>query len=256
MKLTITSIAASVFLVATATAQPAHYTVTDLGTLGGNFSSAFQINNAGWVAGAANLVPGGPQHAFLWYGNGPLRDLGTLEGSQKCPACNSGADGPNASGQAAVGSETSKADPNGEDFCQYGTHAQCLGAVWRDGLLRALPTLPGGNNANAFNINNYGQVLGFSENGVTDATCSTGTPHQVQRFEAVIWSADGKIRALPPLPGDNVSFLSESTISASRWERPVCVRPRACRPSTRMGRMRCSGMPMEQLIRSEAWVGR
>src|ERR1039458_453274 len=59
-----------------------HYTVTDLGTLAaGNNSSAFDMNNVGWVAGSSNLVVGGPQHAFAWYGYGPLKDLGTLGGS-------------------------------------------------------------------------------------------------------------------------------------------------------------------------------
>jgi hypothetical protein len=34
----------------------------------GTNSSAFDMNNAGWVAGSSNLTLGGPQHAFLWYG--------------------------------------------------------------------------------------------------------------------------------------------------------------------------------------------
>jgi hypothetical protein len=40
------------------------YTVTDLGTLGGTFSVAFGINNAGRVGGAAAL-PSGNVHAYL-----------------------------------------------------------------------------------------------------------------------------------------------------------------------------------------------
>src|ERR1019366_3249925 len=161
MKPIFTSIAASGLLAALAIAQPApHYTVTDLGTLGGpgTNSSAFQMNNAGWVGGSSNLTAGGPQHAFLWFGHGPLTDLGTLEGAA-CPGCNSGADGPNARGEAAIGSETSNPDPNGEDFCAWGTQRQCLGAIWRNGALRALPTLLGGNkgNANAFGLNNRGE---------------------------------------------------------------------------------------------------
>ena len=63
--------------------KPAHYTVTDLGTLGGAgpIAQRTDMNNAGWVAGSSNLTAGGPQHAFLWYGGGPLLDLGTLGGS-------------------------------------------------------------------------------------------------------------------------------------------------------------------------------
>src|SRR6266496_574910 len=54
--------------------QP-RYTVKDLGVLGtGTNGAGFGINNAGWVAGSSNLIPGGPQHAFVWYGGGPLID--------------------------------------------------------------------------------------------------------------------------------------------------------------------------------------
>jgi len=194
---------------AVAGAQPTpHYTVTDLETLGGpgTTSVAFQMNNAGWVSGGSNLTPGGPQHAFLWLGHGSLIDLGTLEGSA-CPGCNSGGDGPNGSGAVAVGSEISRTDPNGEDFCGFGTHAVCRGAVWNNGTLKALPNLPGGNNANAFGINSRGEVVGFAENGTSDTSClDGGTPFQVVQFEAVKWGANGAIQQLRPLPGDAVGY--------------------------------------------------
>ena len=60
---------------------------------------------SGMVAGSSNAAAMGPQHAFIWYG-GQLIDLGTLGGSA-CADCNSGTDGPNSGGEAAVGSETS-----------------------------------------------------------------------------------------------------------------------------------------------------
>jgi probable HAF family extracellular repeat protein len=72
--------------------------------------------------------------------------------------------------------------------------------------LTALPSLPGGHNANAFWINSRGQVVGFSENGIPDSTCATTTPFQVTRFEAVIWGPNGEIQRLPPLKGDTVAF--------------------------------------------------
>jgi len=205
MKTILTSIAAGSLLAVFAIAQTPRYTVTDLGTLGGNgtSSAAFDMNDAGWVAGSSSLTAGGPQHAFLWYGGGHLHDLGTLDGAA-CPTCNSGADGPNASGEAAIGSETSQMDPNGEDFCEFGTHRQCLGAIWKNGALTALANLPGGNNANAFGLNDQGQVVGFAENGTPDSTCAT--PFQVRRFEAVMWGPRGKIHELPPLTGDTVAF--------------------------------------------------
>ena len=209
-------LAAGALCAALANAQPParpRYSVRDLGTFGGpgTNSSGYDMNNAGWVAGSGNLVPGGPQHAFLWYGAGPLKDLSTLGG------LNSGAGGPNAFGEVAIGSETPTKDPNGEDFCGYGTNLQCLGAIWRDGRLTALRNLPGGNNANAFGLNNYGQIVGFAENGVRDATCSIPrivgsaggaliTPSQVLRFKPVIWGPLGAVRELPLPKGDTVGF--------------------------------------------------
>jgi probable HAF family extracellular repeat protein len=181
-------------------AQTPRYTVTDLGTLGGDMSFAYGINNAGSVAGSSNLTAGGPQHAFLWFG-GHMTGLGTLGGP------NSTASGPNAGGEAAISSDTSKTDPNGEDFCTFGTHHQCLGGIWKNGTLTALPTLKGGANANTFGLNNRGQVIGFAENGIHDSTCLTGgTPFQVIQFEAVLWGPNGEIRELPPLKGDTVGF--------------------------------------------------
>jgi probable HAF family extracellular repeat protein len=185
-----------------------HYTVTDLGVLGaGTNATAFDTNDVGWVAGSSNLTAGGPQHAFVWYGHGPLKDLGTLGGAA-CPLCNSAADGPNLLGETAIGSEISTPDPDGEDFCAYGTHLQCRGVVSRNGKLIALRNLPGGRNANAFGINDLGQLVGFAENGIRDSTCATTTPFQVFRFEAVEWEPSGTIRELPPLTkkGDTVAF--------------------------------------------------
>jgi probable HAF family extracellular repeat protein len=197
---------ASLATAAAPAAQPTEcklpqYSVTDLGVLGkGTNAAAFDMNQTGWVAGSSNLVPNGPQHAFLWYGAGPLIDLGTLGGS------NSGADGPNLYGEAAIGSEISKSDPDHEDFCAYGTHLRCLGAIWRYGKLTALHNLPGGRNGNAFGVNNLGEVVGWTENGVRDSTCAKATPFQVFRFEAVKWEPNGEIRELRPLTGDTVAF--------------------------------------------------
>src|SRR5579864_5338163 len=58
---------------------PARYTVKDLGTLGGTFSIAFGINNAGRIGGTAAL-PSGNVHAFLTGVGGLKYDLGTLGG--------------------------------------------------------------------------------------------------------------------------------------------------------------------------------
>ena len=76
----------------------------DLGTLGGNFSVAKGLNDAGQVAGASTTASG-DQHAFLWDGT-TMRDLGTLGGNS------SGAWAVNDVGQVAGSSNTASGDPH------------------------------------------------------------------------------------------------------------------------------------------------
>ena len=191
-----------------AQAEEHRYAVTDLGALGGTYSFAYGINNAGVVAGGAatpGQTDGFSQTAVLWYPGLPPLNLGTLGGAE-CPGCNSEAGGPNAAGVSALLSETAHADRNGEDVCTFGTHRQCLAATWKNGRLAALPLLPGGNNSQALWINNQGEVAGFSETGVQDPTCSSINPFQLLQIEGVVWEPGGRIRELRPLPGDTISF--------------------------------------------------
>jgi probable HAF family extracellular repeat protein len=75
----------------------ASYNVTDLGTLGGNFSIGSGINGSGHVTGYAGLSSG-LADAFLY--DGTMHDLGTLGGT------GSGGSGINASGQVTGGAQT------------------------------------------------------------------------------------------------------------------------------------------------------
>jgi probable HAF family extracellular repeat protein len=52
--------------------------LTDLGTLGGDYSSANKINNNGQITGLASMDDGS-SHAFL-YNDGQMTDLGILPG--------------------------------------------------------------------------------------------------------------------------------------------------------------------------------
>ena len=190
---------------------PARYTITDIGTMGGANSFAYSINNSGMVAGGAN-TPGQndfvAQTAFLWNGGQPV-GVGPLD-SSACSDCSSEGSAVSANGTVALLSETANLDPNGEDFCEFNVNRpdrpnhQCLAARWKNGSLTALPTLPGGNNAEAFYTNKRGETVGVSETGTPDATCAT--PHQVLQFSAARWAADGTPSPLAPLPGDTVSF--------------------------------------------------
>jgi probable HAF family extracellular repeat protein len=176
------------------------YRVTDLGTLGGTYGVAFGINDKGRAAGSATMTAGGPQHAFISSRDG-LRDLGTLGGPNSLGA------GPNSSDEVAIYSETHDPALLYEDFCGFQDHLQCLAAIWRNGKLTPLPTLPGGDNAQTLALNDLGQVVGFAENDKLEKPGYCATPYQVLDFEAVIWGPKpDEVRELPPLPGDTVGF--------------------------------------------------
>ena len=169
-----------------------HYTVTDLGTLeGGTFSQPFSINRYGLVSGSSNL-PDGNQHATLW-----LEELKVDIGAPGLGGPNSIAFGDNEGFQSAGEAEISASDPNGEDFCGFGTHLICLPFLWQDGGMIQLPTL-GGNNGVAMAISNRGEVAGFAENSTPDPGCPAP---QVLHFKPVVWEK-GVIHKLPTFGGD------------------------------------------------------
>jgi probable HAF family extracellular repeat protein len=182
-----------------------HYSVTNLGTLGGIFgSSAHSINNRGWVAGVANVTGDTEEHAALWR-EGAVIDLGTLGGD------NSNVDFPakNDNGLIVGFAQTSTIDPLGENFCTFfctpgggacnGSNHSCRGFQWRDGLMEPLGTL-GGNNSASLGTNNHGLVVGLAENNTRDPACM---PPQVLDYEAVVWWGHA-VHRLPPVAGDAI----------------------------------------------------
>ena len=72
----------------------ATYRIRDLGSLGGPFSRAFSINNAGVVVGASTLgaYPDTRSHAFVWKA-GVMKDLGTIVGGNESGANDINTDG-------------------------------------------------------------------------------------------------------------------------------------------------------------------
>ena len=176
------------------------YAVIDLGTLGGSFSEGRGINKQGWVAADASLSGDTAQHAVLWR-DGIKTDLGTLGGPNSNVGVN-GTQGPSGSGQVLGHSETSIADPLGEDFCGFGTYLTCLPFLWQDGVMSALPTL-GGNNGGANAINIRGQVTGVVENSIIDSTC----PNAALQLKPVVWE-NGKVQELPTFSGDPDGFAN------------------------------------------------
>ena len=200
----LTTITASGLFATLALAQTPRYNITDLGTLGGTFGSAYAINYEGRVAGAGTLANGNT-HAFLTGFPGALYDLGTLGG----PNSNEG--GLNASYQMAILAETSQKDPLGENFCGFGTPYICLAAIW-NGTMTPLPTL-GGNNGLAFAINDRGQVAGAAENSTKDPKLRSASS---SRFRGRAMGAKPG-----PSPGTPAAFRRH------RWIRAMAQQQRA-----------------------------
>jgi probable HAF family extracellular repeat protein len=200
-------VALAITLGSTAQDQRIHFTnqtlyiVRDLGTLGGTAGVAEGISDRGWTVGSANLPGDQNGHAFLWR-DGVMIDLGTLGGpnsQEQWPVKDN-------RGLIVGSAETSAVDPFNEDFCGFDANSGvpptgliCLGFLWQEGIMTALPTL-GGNNAQALGVNNLGQVVGFAEQSTQDPSC---IPPQVLDIQAVLWGPQlGEIHTLAPLPGD------------------------------------------------------
>jgi probable HAF family extracellular repeat protein len=118
-------------------------TMIDLGTLGGTFGLAGQLNNRGDVIGTSNLAGDQESHPFLWH-NGKLVDLftTTIGGSPIT------ANQLNESGEIVGGA----AFPN-RPFDAY---------LWRNGVATDLGTLKGDCFSEAVALNSRGQVVGKS----------------------------------------------------------------------------------------------
>jgi len=177
------------------------YTVTDLGVLDNNWNlgCAMALNNHGWTLSmnglmdpVSNFIGAMPVTAHAAINIGELKiDLGTLGGPNSW--MNWG--GINDRGEAVGMAETSVPDPDGEDFCGFGTGLTCRPFLWQNGHMSALPTL-GGNNGSASDINNRGQIAGTAETTVTDSGCP---PNETSL--AVIWEK-GKAQPLPTVGSD------------------------------------------------------
>jgi len=150
--------------------RPVRYTVTDLGTLGGDASSAVGINNRGQVVGHARTADG-TQHPFLWDSARGMQDLGTLGGRQGF------AESVNDSGRVVGQAETQSGE----------RHA----FLWQQGSgIRDIGTL-GGKRSDARCINNGGQVVGSS----------SATTRKGERIHAFLWEVGHEMQDLGAAEG-------------------------------------------------------
>ena len=205
-RLTSFRITLSILLIATScglliASQQSQYTITDLPSLGGQNNRANSINNRDWLAGYSNLSGNQMRHAALWR-DGALTDLGTLGGPNSATTWSVKAN----SGIVAGISQTSTPDPLGEAWSSAafypgatGTGYINLGFVWENGTMRGLPTL-GGNNGFATGANSRGQIVGWAETAVHDATCVP--PQQLQFLPVIYGKQPNAISALPLSAGD------------------------------------------------------
>ncbi|MGO9489455.1 MAG: GDSL-type esterase/lipase family protein, partial [Solirubrobacteraceae bacterium] len=142
-------------------------TIIDLGTLGGQYSDATAISNAGQVVGDAE-TSSGESHAFSWTKAGGMVDLGTLGGTY------SYATAVNASGEVVGDSTTGSGELRAFAWTQAGGMVD-LGSL-------------GGEQSRATAINESGQVVG-------DAETSSGESH------AFSWTQAGGMVDLGTLGG-------------------------------------------------------
>jgi probable HAF family extracellular repeat protein len=157
-----------VFIVVEDICGEVKYNVTDLGTLGGNVSSAYGINNSGQIVGGAR-TSSGAHHAFL-YSGGTMIDLGTLGGTA------SQARSINNHGQVVGYAENASGNP----------HAFLFSG---NGPMQDLGTL--GGVSIAYGINDSGDVVGYS----------TGSPST----RAFIYSGSGPMQSMGTLPNGSIS---------------------------------------------------
>ena len=156
---------------APATPPPPHYSVTDMGSLGGDESVAYAINDRGQIVGGADTGVRGKDgeydtYVFLWE-NGAKRKLNALPGRHYYAA------GINDRGQV-VGAYSAR--PESGSFTPF---------LYANGKLRLLGALPRNGGAlaisEAYAISRAGQIVGIS-NG-----------------QAFLWRG-GKLRGLPMPP--------------------------------------------------------
>ncbi len=169
------------------------YTVTDLGSLGGD-SLAYRVNNSGQAAGWSRTAEGS-YHAALWSG-GQMFDLGVgraygindhgrvagtayATGSPQAALWNGPATVATASGEALdINDSGQVVGGNGHAFLASGRAVRDLG------------TLPGGSWSSAYGVNNHGVAAGYGD-----------TPEGA--FHAFLWSPGSGMIDLGTLGGAN-----------------------------------------------------
>jgi probable HAF family extracellular repeat protein len=128
-----------------------HGQLRDLGTLGGDYSEGWGINDRGQVVGVSFVAGNSAEHAFL-YSGGQMQDLGTLEGGNNSVAVRI-----NEHGQIVGYSIINVVLPP-----PRGTTSASRAFLYSGGRMIDLGALPGSIQSTANGINNKGEVVGLS----------------------------------------------------------------------------------------------
>jgi len=185
------------------------YRVVDLGTLGGPLSYGSANGDGGRLLNAAGVVssyadtpdpdPFAPDfcfdadclvaHAYRWQ-RGVMRDLGTLADGYSSLAASI-----NDLGWSIGASQTGMIDP------LSGLFPQNRAVLWTGRQMVDLGTVPGGSNSIGISVNNAGQAVGISDNGVPDPFSMFGIGVQVRTF---VWER-GELQDIGTLGGPDTT---------------------------------------------------
>jgi probable HAF family extracellular repeat protein len=152
--------------------------IVDLGTLGGDETAPFGVNEKGQVVGWST-AHGGVRHAFLWE-NGNMTDLGRgqavainvhgqivgLSGVAGAARRASLWQNGKRTDLGTLGGKVSEAVNDRGEIVGISTTAKreqgWHAFMWKDGHMTDLGTLPGGSSSMVHAINEQGQVIGWS----------------------------------------------------------------------------------------------
>ena len=182
------------------------YKVRLLRSLGGTSSRGNGINDRELVTGFSTL-PSGERRATVWqdYRPVPLAPLGGRHSTIGWSGMNNGG---LIVGLTQIDEPQSRPDWSCSAFLPSNEYT-CVGFVWEQGHMRALPTL-GGQNGFASSANDRRQVVGWAETTMLDDSC---TERPKPQFLAVLWDLNtGQTIELPPYPGgDKPNSTSAAT---------------------------------------------
>jgi probable HAF family extracellular repeat protein len=155
----------------------------DIGSLGGTMGFPTAMNSRGEVVGNSNMAGDATSHPYLWSQTKGIQDLGTLGGN------NGVTNWINNAGDIAGKADLAGPQPQNHDA-----------VLWRKNgaMMIDLGVLPGDACANAYYVNDRGQVVGTSEN---NELCHIPTGEH-----AFLWESGGPMVDLNSLIGPGASL--------------------------------------------------